>query len=158
MLQALHIFREDKDTLKEKYNAHYDYTNTAQVHQSYLGPRERWCIGLNAHSPITPLPHCLSYSVRKRRRARVRGCWRSSSRLKNWSCFSSGQRWRPAKVQVEHTALPSLLLYNSWVVFWTPLRTITNLLTELANMLKCFDNDVCEAKDHSAVSTLKYDI
>lgn len=47
--------------------------------------------------------HLLPRLLRKRRRVKVKGCWRSSCRPKSGSCCSWRRRWRPAKVQVEHT-------------------------------------------------------
>ena len=80
------------------------------------GKGRAWCINVNADSALIFLPLFLtvsSLSVRKRRRVRVSGCWRSSSRPKSWSCFSWGQRWRPAKVQVERAGLHSSLYTSS---------------------------------------------
>ena len=44
--------------------------------------------------------------IRKRSGVRASGSWTSSSRPERWSCSSWGQRWRPAKVQVQRLRLP----------------------------------------------------
>lgn len=96
-----------------------------------------------------PLPHCLlSFSVRKRRRVRVSACWRSSSRPKSWSCFSWGQRWRPAKVQVERAGLHSLYTSSTSVAVRKCMRqsrycTVSNL------------NDLCSSYVYSS-TILRY--
>lgn len=71
-----------------------------------------WNIVLNTLTlPSCSLAHCLFCffsSVRKGRRVREKGFWWSSFTPKRWSCFSWGQKWTPAKVQVEYTGLLSL--------------------------------------------------